>query len=41
MDQQREIGLGDLLLDQMTKDSIREYLSYRFLICRDGTEALA
>ena len=39
--QQREIGQGRLLLDQMTKAFIREHLSYRFAIHRDGAEALA
>ena len=40
-DQQREIGQGRLLLDQMTKAFIRDQLSYRFTVHRDGTEALA
>ena len=39
--QQRDIGRGDLLLDQLTKNYIREHLSYRFLLCRDGTHAHA
>jgi hypothetical protein len=39
--QQHAIGLGDLLLDQLTKSYIREHLSYRFLLCRDGTQAHA
>jgi hypothetical protein len=39
--QQRDISQGHLLLDQMTKTYIREHISYRFLVCRDGTEALA
>jgi hypothetical protein len=39
--QQREVGRGHLLLDQLTRDYIREYLSYRFLVCGDGAEALA
>jgi hypothetical protein len=39
--QQREVGLGHLLLDRLTRDFIREHLSYRFLVCRDGAEALA
>lgn len=38
--QQREIGRGQLLLDRLTRDFIREHLSYRFLICRDGAQAL-
>ena len=40
-DQQREIGRGTLLLDQMTRSFIRAQLSYRFAVCRDGAEALA
>lgn len=39
--QQREIGQGRLLLDQMTKAFIHEHLSYRFSIHRDGAQALA
>jgi hypothetical protein len=39
--QQQEIGEGSLLLDQMTKDFIRGQLSYRFVVCSSGTEALA
>jgi hypothetical protein len=41
MAQQRDIGRGDLLLDQLTKSYICEHLSYRFLLCRDGTQAHA
>jgi hypothetical protein len=40
-DQQRQIGHGELLLDQMTRSYIREHLGYRFMIYADGTEALA
>lgn len=39
--QLQDIGQGHLLLDQMTKTYIREHISYRFLVYRDGTEALA
>jgi hypothetical protein len=39
-DQQRQIGQGELLLDQMTKSYIRKHLSYRFAIYADGAEAL-
>lgn len=39
-DQQQAIGSGQLFLDRMTRDYIRENLTYRYLICRDGTEAL-
>jgi hypothetical protein len=39
--QQRQIGQGDLLLDQLTRSYIREHLSYRFAVYADGTEALA
>lgn len=40
-EQQREVGQGHLLLDRLTRDYIREHFRYRFLVCRDGTEALA
>jgi hypothetical protein len=40
-DQQRQIGQGELLLDQMTRSYIREHLNYRFAIYADGAEALA
>lgn len=39
--QQRDIGAGKLLLDQMTKDFIRSHLSYRFVVYPSGAEALA
>jgi hypothetical protein len=39
--QQHDIGQGQLLLDRLTRDYIREHLGYRFLVCRDGEEALA
>ena len=39
--QQYEVGRGQLLLDRLTRDYIREHLSYRFLVCRDGAAALA
>ena len=39
--QQRDIGAGRLLLDQMTRNYIREHLGYRFAVYADGTEALA
>jgi hypothetical protein len=39
-DQQRAIAAGQLFLDRVTRDFIRENLAYRFLVCRDGTEAL-
>jgi hypothetical protein len=35
--QQRDIGRGRLLLDQLTRAYIAEHLSYRFQIYRDGT----
>jgi hypothetical protein len=38
-DQQQAIACGELLLDHMTRDFIRQNLGYRFLVCRDGTEA--
>ncbi|GII34138.1 hypothetical protein Pmi06nite_75800 [Planotetraspora mira] len=40
-EQQSDIGGGRLLLDQLTKSYIRKHLSYRFQICRDGSEALS
>jgi hypothetical protein len=40
-DQQREIGCGRLLLDQLTRSYTREHLTYRFQICPDGAAALA
>jgi hypothetical protein len=39
--QQHQIGQGQLRLDRMTKDFIREHLSYRFTIIGDGAQALA
>jgi hypothetical protein len=39
-DQQQAIGSGQLLLDHMTRDFIRQNLTYRYLVCRDGAEAL-
>ncbi|MGO9961439.1 MAG: hypothetical protein ACLP50_36605 [Solirubrobacteraceae bacterium] len=39
--QQHEVGRGQLLLDRLTRDYIREHLSYRFLVSRDGAEALS
>lgn len=39
-DQQQAIASGQLLLDRMTRDFIRQNLTYRYLVCRDGTEAL-
>lgn len=39
--QQRRIGQGQLLLDQMTRSYIHLHLTYRFVLCRDGAEALA
>lgn len=39
--QQREIGEGQLLLDLMTRSFVREHLGYRFIVYRDGTEALS
>lgn len=39
-DQQKAIASGQLLLDHMTKDFISQNLAYRYLICRDGTDAL-
>ena len=39
-DQQRDIGQGILLLDHATRDFIREYLGYRFVVYPSGKEAL-
>lgn len=40
-DQQHAISQGQLLLDQLTKTFIHTHLSYRFITCASGTEALA
>ena len=40
-DQQRDVGHGHLLLDQMTRDFIREHLSYRFAVYPSGEQAFA
>jgi hypothetical protein len=34
-----EIGRGELLLDQLTRDYIRDHLTFRFMPCRDEAEA--
>ena len=39
-DQQQALASGELLLDRITRDFIRQNLTYRYLVCRDGTEAL-
>jgi len=39
--QQRQIGQGQLFLDELTKSFIREHLGYRFAVYADGAEALA
>jgi hypothetical protein len=39
-DQQQAIAVGQLLLDHLTRDFIRENLTYRYIVCQDGTEAL-
>jgi hypothetical protein len=39
--QQRRIADGRVLLDQMTRNFIREHLGYRYAIHPDGTTALA
>lgn len=39
-DQQRAIAAGQLLLDRMTRDFIRQNLTYRYLVCSDGAGAL-
>jgi len=39
-DQQQAIASGQLLLDHLTRDFIRQSLTYRYLVCRDGAEAL-
>jgi hypothetical protein len=39
--QQRDVGQGHLLLDQLTRSFIRDHLSYRFAVYGDGAEALA
>jgi hypothetical protein len=40
LEEQRAIAAGQLLLDRMTRDFIRANLTYRYLLCRDGAEAL-
>ena len=37
--QQQEIGSGKLSLDALTRDYIREHLTYRFVATGDGAEA--
>jgi hypothetical protein len=39
--QQRDVASGRLLLDQLTRSYIHEYLTYRFQVCSDGVAALA
>jgi hypothetical protein len=39
-EQLHEIGCGALLLDRLTRDYIRERLTYRLVVCQDGAEAL-
>ena len=39
-DQQQALASGHLFLDRLTRDFIRQNLTYRYLVCRDGTEAL-
>jgi hypothetical protein len=39
--QQRQIADGRLLLDQLTREFIREHLGYRYAIHPDGAAALA
>jgi hypothetical protein len=38
--QQQAIASGQLFLDHLTRDFVRQNLTYRYLVCRDGTEAL-
>ena len=40
-EQLRDIGRGDLSLDRMTREYIREKLTYRYVVCRDKAEAVA
>jgi hypothetical protein len=39
-EQLHDIGRGALLLDHLTRDYIRERLTYRLVVCQDGAEAL-
>lgn len=39
-DQQQAIASDQLRLDHMTRDFIRQNLTYRYLVCRDGAETL-
>jgi predicted GIY-YIG superfamily endonuclease len=39
--QLRDIGRGDLFLDRMTRDYIRQKLTFRYVVCQDKPEAEA
>jgi hypothetical protein len=39
-EQQQAIASGQLLLDRMTRDFVRHNLTYRYLLCQGGSEAL-
>jgi hypothetical protein len=39
-EEQRAVGEGELSLDEMTRTFIRRNLAYRFVVLRDGAEAL-
>jgi hypothetical protein len=40
-DRQQQIGVGQLLLDQMTRQFIHDQLTYRYALLVDGAQALA
>ena len=41
LEELRQIGTGELLLDQMTRAYIRDHVGFRYLICPDGARAVA
>jgi hypothetical protein len=41
LEQLRDIERGDLFLDRMTKDYVRQKLTYRYVVCQDKAEAEA
>ena len=41
LEQLRDIERGDLFLDRMTRDYVRQNLTYRYVVCPDKPEAEA
>jgi hypothetical protein len=39
--QQRQVGAGELRLDELTRQFIHDHLAYRFVVVADGAQALA